>query len=65
MYLAVTTRPNIAFAVNLLPQACKSPTVQDFIAAKRILCYLKGTNYFLSYSRHYNGLGVFVYSDAD
>ena len=50
LYLAVTTRPDIAFAVNLLSQACKSPTVQDFIAAKRVLGYLKGTNYFIFYS---------------
>ena len=65
LFLAVTTRPDIAFAVNLLSQACKSPTVQDFIAAKRVLRYLKGTNYFLSYSGHDNGLGVFAYSEAD
>ena len=50
LYLAETTRPDVAFAVNLLSQAFKSPTVQDFIAAKRVLRYLKGTNYFISYS---------------
>ena len=65
MILAVTTRPDIAFAVKLLPQACKSPTVHDFIAAKRVLRYLKGTNYFLSCSRHDNGLDILAYSDAD
>ena len=65
LYLAVTTKPDIAFAVNLLSQACKSPTVQIFFAAKRVVRFLKGTNYFLSYSRHDNGLGVFAYSDAD
>ena len=48
LYLAVTIRPDIAFAVNLLCQACKSSTVQTFIAAKIILRYLKGTTYFLS-----------------
>ena len=31
LYSVVTTRPDIAFAVNLLSQACKSPTVQDFV----------------------------------
>ena len=65
LFLAVTTRPDIAFAVNLLSQACKSPTVQEFIAAQRVLRYLKRTNYFLTYSRHDNGLGIFAYSDAD
>ena len=48
LYLAVTTRPDIAFAVKLLSQACKSLTVKDFIAAKRVLRFLKGLNYFLS-----------------
>ena len=61
--LAVTT--DIAFAVNLLSQACKSRTLQDFTAAKRVLRFLKGTTYFLSYSRHDNGLGVFAYIDVD
>ena len=37
LYLAVTTRPDIAFAVRLLSQACKSPTMQDFITPKRVL----------------------------
>ena len=65
LYLAVTTRPDIAFVVNLPSQACKSPTVQDFIATKRVLRYLNGTNYFLSYSLFDNGLGNFSYSDAN
>ena len=65
LYSAVATRTDIAFAVNLLSQACKSPTVQDFVAAKRVLGYLKGTNFFLSYSLHNNGLATFAYSDAD
>ena len=64
LYLAVKTRRNIAFAVTY-SQACKSSTVQDFIAAKRVIRYIKGTNYFFSYSRHDNGLGIFAYSDAD
>ena len=63
MFLVATTRPDFAFAVNLL--ACKSPTVQDFFAAKIVLRYLKGTKYFLNYSRLDNGLGFFAYSDGD
>ena len=65
LYLAVTTRPAIAFSVNLLSQACESSTVQNYIAAKRVLRYLKGTNYFLNYSPHDNALGIFAYCDAD
>ena len=59
LYLAATTRPDIAFLVNLPSQACESPTVQDFIAAKKVLRYLKGTIDFLPYSRYDNGLGIF------
>ena len=65
LYLDVTTRPDIAFAVSFLSQACKSPTVHDFIAAKKVLRYLKGSNYFLSYSRHEKVLGDFAYKTAD
>ena len=39
--------------------------MHDFIAAKRVLRHLKATNYFLSYSRHDNGLGISPYSVAD
>ena len=65
LYLAATTRPDKAFAVILLSQACKSPTVQDFNAGKRVLRKLKGRKYSLTYSRHDNGLGLFAYSDAN
>ena len=58
LYSAVTTRPDISFAVNLLFQACTSPAMQDFIAAKRVLHYPICTIYFLTYSRHDNGLGI-------
>ena len=60
MFLSETTRPDIASAVNLLSQACKRPSVQDFIAEKRVLRYLKGKNYTLTYSRYDNGLCFFL-----
>ena len=65
MFLSETTRPDIASAVNLLSQAFKRPSVQDFIAEKRVLRYLKGKNYTLTYSRYDNGLCFFASSDAD
>ena len=37
LFLAVTTRPDFGFAVSILSQVCKSSTVQDFIAAKKVL----------------------------
>ena len=65
LYLAVTNRPDIAFAVSLLSQACKNSTVKILFAAQRVQRYLKGTNNFLTDSRHVNGPGIFAYSDAD
>ncbi|XP_053968479.1 uncharacterized protein LOC128869905 [Anastrepha ludens] len=43
IYLAVTTRPDIAFAVNHMSQFNTNYNVQHWGAAKRILRYLKGT----------------------
>ncbi|TXG53197.1 hypothetical protein EZV62_022366 [Acer yangbiense] len=37
------TRPNIAFAVNLVSRFMSNPSKLHFIAAKRILLYLSGT----------------------
>jgi len=43
MYLANYTRPDIAFAVNLLARYSSSPTWRHWNEVKQILCYLKGT----------------------
>ena len=43
MYLCVTTRPDIAFAVSYLSQFNSCYSVNDWNNAKRILRYLKGT----------------------
>lgn len=43
MYLAVGTRPDITFAVNSLSQYNSCYTREHWIAAKRILRYIKGT----------------------
>ena len=43
MYLAVATRPDIANAVAKLAQFNNSPGKQHWIAAKRVLRYLRGT----------------------
>ena len=44
MYLANTTRPDIAFAVNLLARYSSAPTRRHWNEIKHILRYLKGTN---------------------
>ena len=44
MYLASTTRPDIAYAVNFLARQQQNPTEQDWQEVKRIFRYLKGTS---------------------
>jgi hypothetical protein len=43
MYLANCTRPDIAFAVNLLARYSAAPTRRYWVGVKTILRYLKGT----------------------
>jgi hypothetical protein len=44
MYLANSTRPDIAFAVNLLAKHSAIPTKRHWTRVKNILRYLNGTN---------------------
>ena len=43
MYLAVSTRPDIAFSVNNLARLNSNPQKEHCTALKQILKYLKGT----------------------
>src|ERR1700759_82718 len=43
MYLARSTRPDIAFAVNQLAQFTQNPKPHHWTAVKRVFRYLKGT----------------------
>ena len=43
MYLANSTRPDIAFAVNLLARHSAAPTKCHWVGGKQILIYLNGT----------------------
>ena len=52
MYLANCTRPDIAFAVNLLARYSSAPTKRHWVGVKTILRYLQGTQDLgLCYSR--------------
>ena len=64
-YLALSTRPDICFAVNAVSQFSSNPGKAHWIAAKRVLRYLKGTKTMkLTYSKH-GDQGFVGYSDAD
>ncbi len=53
LYLSMCTRPDIAEAVGQLARHAKDPTQAHWVAAKRILRYLKGTlELGLHYHRH-------------
>jgi Reverse transcriptase (RNA-dependent DNA polymerase) len=45
MYLAIATRPDIAYSVNKLAQYTSAPKPKHWTAIKRIFRYLKGTKY--------------------
>ena len=64
MYLANCTRPDIAFAVNLLARHSSAPTKRHWNGVKHLLRYLKGTidlGLYFSYSSNETLVG---YSDA-
>ncbi|XP_046811979.1 secreted RxLR effector protein 161-like [Lucilia cuprina] len=64
MYLAVSTRPDIAHIVSVLSQYNTNYGKEHWIAAKRVLRYLKGTpNIGLHYKRTNEQLTG--YADAD
>src|SRR5687768_11411370 len=43
LYASLGTRPDIAHAVNEISKFVKNPGYDHWLAAKRILCYIKGT----------------------
>jgi hypothetical protein len=58
------TRPDISFDVNQLCQFMHSPTIAHWIAAKRVLRYLKGSiNHGLQFGK--GTLHLNAYSDSD
>lgn len=65
MYLAIGTRPDIAYVLGVVSQHLDKPTKTDWNAVKRIFKYLKGTvDYGLKFTRSKN-LELTCYCDAD
>jgi hypothetical protein len=67
MYLAIATRPDIAFAVGVLCCFMARPGPEHWKAIKHLFCYLRSTiNYQLTYTPNASVPKPFyVYSDAD
>lgn len=65
MYLAIGTRPDIAFALSTVSQYLESPDKIHWNAVKRVLKYLKGTVDFGLIFESKPNLELLAYSDAD
>ena len=68
MFLMTQTRPDIAYAVGMLSRFGNNYTEEHWVAAKRVLRYLKGTaDYSLStkLNRDTGKATIEVYSDSD
>ena len=64
IYLANSTRPDIAFAVNLLARHSAAPTKHHWVGVKIVLRYLNGTrNLRLFYSKNQDPI-LLGYTDA-
>ncbi len=64
LYLARTTRPDIAFAVGQVSQYCQNPGNGHWSAVKRIISYLAGTPYNGQRFKKEDRQSVIGYSDA-
>ena len=66
LYLSGWTRLDIACAVSNVVHFCSRPTMEHWIAVKRIFRYQKGTSeYFLVYFNNKDENILAAYSDAD
>jgi len=65
MYVMVSTRPDIAYAVGVVSRKLENPTDEIVIRVKRIFRYLKGTNNLCITYRPNCNLALEGYSDAD
>lgn len=66
LFIANITRPDISYSVNYLSRFNTNPGKKHWIAAKRVLRYLKGTiDWKLTYSAANNNRDIQGYSDSD
>jgi hypothetical protein len=70
LYAAISTRPDIAFAVNKLTQRMSAPTVRDAKACDRVFRYLAGTKslgllFGRGSAKRQSSVEISAYADAD
>jgi hypothetical protein len=65
MYAMLGTRPDIAFAVTALSQFCSNPGQPRWTAVNRVLHYLRGMDYKLTYGSDQQPLSLYGYCDSD
>ena len=65
MYAQVCTRPNIAFIVGMLGRYVSNPGMDHWIAAKRVMKYLKRTKEYMLTYQSSDQLDIVGFSDSD
>lgn len=65
IYVSTVSRPDIAYATSILSRFMDKPTRQLWIAAKRVLRYLKNTQSMCLIFHRQKDSGLITYSDAD
>ena len=65
LYSAICTRPDLCAAVSILSQFMSGPGPEHWVAAKRVLRYIKGTLSLGLCFESNNGLILHGYSDSD
>lgn len=66
LYISQVTRPDISFVINLLSKYNSKPEIRHWLALKRVMRYLKGTqDYRLTYKQSPEETMTHGYCDAD
>ncbi|XP_042485262.1 secreted RxLR effector protein 161-like [Macadamia integrifolia] len=65
MYAMTCTRPDISFAIGMLGRYVSNPGIDHWVAAKKVMRYLKGTREYMLTYRASDQLEVIRYSDSN
>lgn len=65
MYSVVCTRPDIAYVVSVLGRFLANPSHEHWVAAKKVMRYMKKTKNRMLVYKHVDDLQVVGFTDAD